>query len=51
MSSASWLTGKADALPVPCLCDRIQEADNDLRQVTVALAYAEQRLGWLQEDR
>ncbi|MFC0674563.1 hypothetical protein [Brachybacterium hainanense] len=41
---------EADALPVIRLRDRIQGGGYDLTQMNVALAYAEQRLGWLQEE-
>lgn len=41
---------EADALPVIRLRDRIHDGDHGLTQVNLALAFAEQRLGWQQED-
>ncbi|WP_265446017.1 hypothetical protein [Flexivirga meconopsidis] len=41
---------ETDAMPVIRLHDCIQTGDYDLSQVNVALAYAEQRLGWLQGE-
>lgn len=37
-----------DAPPVIRLRDRISDGDYDFNQVSVALAHAEQRLGWLE---